>query len=66
MIDNYGDIPCIEISSIKHITKSGTECLCGQKYQYGMISRDGKARNIIWRNINSVTCQKCKELYLVK
>lgn len=30
----YGDIPCVKLNGIVHITKCATECLCGQKWSY--------------------------------
>ena len=48
MAKYYGDIPCVKLNGIVHITKCATECLCGQKWS--------------WRSLNAVTCEKCKEL----
>lgn len=64
MAKDYGDIPTVLIGSERHITKSGTECLCGIGWQYGTINRNGKSRNIAWRTPETVTCEKCKEIYL--
>ena len=60
----YGDIPCVKLNGIVHITKCATECLCGQKWSYSRSSNreDFKTENIIWRSLNAVTCEKCKEL----
>lgn len=59
-----GDIPCVKQNGIIHITKCATECLCGKKWSYSRPSNreDFKTENIIWRNLNAVTCEKCKEL----
>lgn len=63
-----GDIPCVKLNGIIHITKCATECLCGQKWSYSRPSNreDFKTENIIWRNLNAVTCEKCKELGVKK
>lgn len=60
----YGDIPCVKLNGIVHITKCATECLCGQKWSYSRPSNreDFQTENIIWRDLNVVTCKKCKEL----
>lgn len=63
MAKQYGDIPCVNLSSKTHITISGTKCLCGCGYDYSKQNRDGTCVNIIWRNIEAVTCEKCKKLY---
>lgn len=65
MAKYYGDIPCVKLDEIIHITKSGTECLCGLKWQYGYINKDRpqKKQNIIWREIDAVTCNECKEIF---
>lgn len=44
MAKYYGDIPCVKLNGIVHITKCA------------------KTENIIWRSLNAVTCEKCKEL----
>ena len=64
MVVGYGDIPCVNLSGIIHITKSSTECLCGDSWKYGVVSRAGKSKNIIWRNLDRVSCERCKEIYL--
>lgn len=33
-------------------------------WRYGVISRVGKSKNIIWRDLGKVNCKKCKEVYL--
>lgn len=68
MAKYYGDIPCVKQNGIIHITKCATECLCGQKWSYSRPSNreDFKTENIIWRNLNAVTCEKCKELGVKK
>lgn len=65
MAKYYGDIPCVKLDGIIHITKSGTECLCGTKwlYSYSDENRPEKKHNIIWRELDVVTCNKCKEMY---
>jgi hypothetical protein len=63
-MDNNGGIPCYKDGlNITHITISGTKCLCGKTWSYGTIDRTGHSNNILYRNINSVDCQKCKELF---
>jgi hypothetical protein len=65
MANNYGDITTFQDKGkTRHITISATECLCGYKWSYGTIDRNGESNNITWRNIESVTCEKCKELHL--
>lgn len=68
MSNYYGDIPCVKLNGIVHITKCATECLCGQKWSYSRPSNreDFKTENIIWRSLNAVTCEKCKELGVKK
>lgn len=64
----YGEIPCVKINGIQHITISGTECLCGQSYTYGRpINRhDMTCNNLIWRELESVTCETCRDKYIQK
>lgn len=64
MVNDYGDIPTIVISQVRHITKSANKCLCGHEWIYGVINREGKSNNITWRNLESVTCDICKKIYL--
>lgn len=64
MAKNYGDIPCHkDNSNVMHITVSGTKCLCGKPWDYGIIGRNGKANNIVFRNIDGVTCINCKKIF---
>lgn len=65
MAKYYGDIPCTKLGGIIHITQSGTEYLCGAKWQYSNINKDRpqKKHNIIWREVNVVNCPKCKEIF---
>lgn len=65
MAKYYGDIPCARLDGIIHITKSGTECLCGAKWRYSYVNKDRpqKRNNIIWRELDVVTCGKCKEIF---
>ena len=64
----YGDIPCVKINGIQHITISGTECLCGQPYTYGkpMSRHSMTCNNLIWRELESVTCETCRNKYIQK
>jgi len=39
------------------------EVLCGLKWHYGTIDRTGKSQNIKFNTLESVTCEKCKELF---
>lgn len=58
----YGDIPCINLNGVVHITVSGTKCTCGREWAYGKGRRcDGRFVNIIWRTADAVTCAECKE-----
>lgn len=62
MAKSYGDIPCVKLGSVIHITLSGNWCACGRKYAYGRPSRsEHKCVNIIWREIDAVTCPICKK-----
>lgn len=61
MATHYGDIPCVRLNGIVHITVSGTKCLCGASYRYSHPDRMGNAGNIIWRDIEAVTCEKCRQ-----
>jgi len=63
MAKDYGDIPTVELTGVRHVTISGTKCLCGLDYAYGTIDREGHSCNIAWRNLESISCEKCKELY---
>jgi hypothetical protein len=65
MAKYYGDIPCAKLNGVFHITKSGTECLCGAKWQYAYTdeNRPQERRNIVWRELDVVTCDKCREIY---
>lgn len=58
-----GDIPCVKQNGITHITKCATECLCGKKWSCSRPSNreDFKTENIIWRNLNAVTCEICRK-----
>lgn len=60
MAKHYGDIPCVKLDGIIHITKNGTECLCGTKWRCGYINRDRPQNraNIIWRTSDVVTCER--------
>ena len=61
----YGDIPCAKLDKIVHITKSGTECLCGCKWQYGYVNKDRpqEKHNIIQIELDVVTCDRCREIF---
>lgn len=61
----YGDIPCVNINNIIHITAGATSCLCGKHYTYGrpMNRNTLETVNIIWRELEAVTCAKCKDVY---
>lgn len=45
--------------------KECTECLCGARWRYGYVNKDRphKKHNIIWRELDAVSCDKCKETY---
>ncbi len=64
MAKDCGDIPMVRLGNKIHVTKSGTECICGETYMYGTINRNGKSTNVIWRTADAITCEKCKEIYL--
>lgn len=65
MAKYYGDIPCTKLNGVIHITKSGTECLCDKKWTYGRPSNRESlhSNNIIWRELDAVTCSACKEIF---
>lgn len=63
MAKYYGYIPCVKLDDKIHITISGTKCLCGVCYAYSKPDRQGKSTNIIWRELETVTCGECKEAY---
>ena len=65
MARNYGDIPCANIGGEIHITRSGTLCLCGIAWKCGFHNTDRvqKSTNVIWRELDVVTCDKCRALY---
>lgn len=67
MAKDYGDIPCVNLGSRIHITKSGMQCICGSEWKCGFWNKDRPEpkHNIIWREFEAVTCEKCKELYTV-
>ena len=43
MAKYYGDIPCVKLYGIVHITKCATECLCGQKWSYKFMAKSPQA-----------------------
>lgn len=66
MAKYYGDIACTKINNKVHITVSGTKCLCGKEWTYGKPNnRDTlETSNIIWRDLDGVTCDRCKERWV--
>ena len=58
----YGDLPCVNLNGTIHITKSATKCLCGMGYKYSHPDREGNCVNIIWREIDAVTCDECRKI----
>lgn len=64
MAKYVGDIPCVNLGGIIHITTSATKCLCGKEWHYGSLNYNGKKfSNIIWRSLNAVSCKDCKDQY---
>lgn len=65
MAKYYGDIPCVRINNMVHITQNAISCLCGKEWSYGKpANRDSmQSNNIIWREIDAVTCDKCREVF---
>ena len=65
MAKHYGDIPCVKIGNVIHITTSAVSCLCGKTYAYGKPKNRNNfsSSNIIWREIDAVTCSICKGKY---
>lgn len=64
MIKSYGKIDCFNDSNgKKHILANDTcNALCGEKF-VPVRNYDGRKDYMLRRNIDAVTCQKCKELY---
>lgn len=62
MAKYIGDIPCVKLDKV-HITINAQKCLCGLEWHYSKPSRNGKCKNLIFRDIEAVTCEKCKEIY---
>lgn len=63
MSKHYGDIPCVNLNGVTHITTSSSKCACGQEWMYGHKNRGGKYKNIIWRTLNAVNCPECIKKY---
>ena len=65
MAKYYGDIPCAKIGNEIHITVNSTSCLCGKSYIYGKPTNrnDLSSSNIIWRELEAVSCKDCKKKY---
>lgn len=64
MIKSYGKIECFnDEKGIKHIL-SETELsgLCGEKF-FAVRNYYGRKDYILRRNINAITCMKCKEKF---
>lgn len=61
MAHYYGDIPCVKINNIVHIARDKEDCLCGEKWSYSVpVEKEAfSTRNIIWRELNAVTCKTC-------
>lgn len=61
----YGDIACVKLENVIHITKDSTKCLCGKEWCYGRAKNRTTmvTSNLIWRSINAVNCKKCAEQY---
>ena len=65
MAKNYGNINCFnDLNGGKHILADYTcNALCGEKF-VANCNYYGRKDYILRRNIDAVTCQKCKELYM--
>lgn len=65
MAKYYGDLPCVRIGNIIHITENAFRCVCGQSWSYGKPTNREKlcSSNIIWRTIDAVNCEKCRQVY---
>lgn len=61
----YGDLPCAKLGRKVHITVNSQKCLCGQEWVYDQPYAD-KRTNIIWREIEAVTCPKCRASFEAK
>lgn len=65
MAKYYGDLPCVRIGNVIHITENAFRCVCGQSWSYGRPTERKSLHNnnIIWRDISAVSCEKCSSLY---
>lgn len=64
MIKGYGNIQCVNDGRTIHIIEGDNgKGLCGNALY--TLKRDyyGRKNNIIWRNLDAITCEICKELY---
>lgn len=66
MAKYYGDIPCANINNIVHITKSATQCFCEKEWSYSKPTNRNtfSTTNIIWRDLDAVTCEECVRKYI--
>ena len=68
MAKYFGDLPCANIEGTVHITVSATKLLCGRDWRYRPawsqnFGRVLKNTNIIYREIDAVTCPECQVAY---
>lgn len=50
MAKYYGDLPCVRIANVIHITENAFRCVCGQSWSYGRPTERESLHNnnIIW------------------
>lgn len=46
----YGDLPCVKLGGVIHLTVSGSRCAFGHHWYYHVLNRNLKFHNIIWRD----------------
>lgn len=65
MAKYYGDLPCVRIENVIHITENAFRCVCGQSWSYGRPTDREILHNsnIVWRTMDTVTCEKCRQVY---
>lgn len=55
----YGDLPCVNIDGVVHLTTSAKNLACGGTWHYGVSIKGSKFQNIIWRDKQAITCKEC-------
>ncbi|WP_196001974.1 hypothetical protein [Clostridium sp. 1001271B_151109_B4] len=62
----YNDLPTTVKGNIRHIIDGAFTCLCGEKWEYGKhsLSIRNLFKNIQWKGLSDVNCEKCRELFI--